>query len=172
MTVSRDLLRLLVLLYFALILAASTSKLVATANAQEAPVSQEKALEKHQGVWIGVSFQRDGKETPGEIVESITRTVEKDHVIWKRNGKSFAGTSLEVFPKEDPATIDVIADGGPSKGKRVLGIYKFEDDKIILCMADPDQPRPTLFKAEAGTKTTLMVFRREKKLSDTSEIKD
>ena len=118
-------------------------------------------LEKQQGTWTAISFRRDGQETPKEIVRTITRTVEGDHVVWKRNGKSFAGTALALDPHQDPRAIDVIADGGPTRGKRVLGIYKLENDRLTLCMADADQPRPREFKAEKGSGHTLMVFMRQ-----------
>jgi uncharacterized protein (TIGR03067 family) len=123
------------------------------------PAKQE--LEKHQGSWLAVSFRRDGQETPAEIVRTITRTVERDHIVWKRDGKSFAGTTVVLDPGQDPHAIDVIPDGGPSRGKRVLGIYKIEKDTLTLCMADPDQPRPRQFKAEKGSRHTLMVFKRQ-----------
>ena len=106
-------------------------------------------------------FRRDGQDTPQEIVRTITRTVEGEHVVWKRDGKSFAGTALVLDPGQDPKAIDVIADGGPSRGKRVLGIYKIDSNKLTLCMADPDQPRPRQFKAEKGSGHTLMVFTRQ-----------
>ena len=61
-----------------------------------------------------------------------------------------------------PRHIDVIPDGGPSRGKHVLGIYRLEDDELTLCMADADQPRPREFKAEKGSRQTLMAFRRQK----------
>ena len=118
-------------------------------------------LEKQQGTWVAVSFRRDGQDTPREIVRTITRTVEGEHVVWKRNGKSFAGTALVLDPGQDPKAIDVIADGGPSRGKRVLGIYKIDSNQLTLCMADPDQPRPRQFKAEKGSGHTLMVFARQ-----------
>ena len=129
----------------------------AALGAQE-PAKQE--LARHQGTWTAVSFRREGQETPAEIVRTITRTVEGDHVVWKRDGKSFAGTTVVLDPGRDPKAIDVLPDGGPSRGKRVLGIYKIEKDTLTLCMADPDQPRPREFKAEKGSKHTLMVFRR------------
>jgi uncharacterized protein (TIGR03067 family) len=125
----------------------------------QAPTKQE--LEKHQGNWVAVSFRRDGQETAAEIVRTVTRTVEGDHVVWKRDGKSFAGTTVVLDPRQDPGAIDVIPDGGPSRGKRVLGIYKLDKDRLTLCMADPDQPRPREFKAEKGSRHTLMVFKRQ-----------
>ena len=118
-------------------------------------------LTHHQGTWVVTSFIRDGVETPAEIATSIVRVVEGDHVVWKRAGKSFAGTSLVLDPTTIPKSIDVMPDGGPSKDKRVLGIYQLEAEILTICMASPDQPRPKAFRAEKGTGQTLMVFRRE-----------
>jgi uncharacterized protein (TIGR03067 family) len=120
----------------------------------------EQAIAAQQGTWLAASSRRDGADAPAEIVRTITRTVENDHVVWKRNGKNFAGTAIVLDPSKMPATIDVIPDGGPSQGKRVLGIYKLEKDRLTICMADADQPRPREFKAETGSKQTLMVFTR------------
>lgn len=116
---------------------------------------------RHQGTWAVVSFHRDGQETPREITASIKRIVKDDHVVWTRAGKSFAGTTVVLDPTREPKTIDVLPDGGPSRDKRVLGIYRLEGDRLTICMADPDQPRPREFKAEKGSKCTLMTFRRE-----------
>jgi uncharacterized protein (TIGR03067 family) len=146
----------------------SSGALLAACLSAGLAIAQEHAkqeLEKHQGTWIAVSFRRDGQETPGEIVRTISRIVENDHVVWKRNGKSFAGTIMVLDPGQVPKAIDVIPDGGPSRGKHVLGIYLLEDDKLTLCMADADQPRPREFKAEKGSRQTLMTLRREKKQS-------
>jgi uncharacterized protein (TIGR03067 family) len=117
--------------------------------------------ERHQGTWRATSSIYDGQEAPEEIVRSITRTVEKDHVVWKREGKSFAGTRIELDPSRDPRTIDVIPDGGKDRGERVLGIYKLEKDRLTICMAAPGQPRPGAFKAEKGSGCTLRTFTRE-----------
>ncbi len=121
----------------------------------------KEELARHQGTWAVTSFVRDGEETPKEIASSIVRIVEGDHVVWKREGKSFAGTSLVLDPTTDPKSLDVIPDGGPSKDKRVLGIYKLEGDVLTICMAGPDLARPKSFTAESGSRLTLMTFRRQ-----------
>jgi uncharacterized protein (TIGR03067 family) len=136
------------------------SPYVGSISAQHAA---RQELDRQQGIWIAVSFRHDGVETPVEIVQTISRIVEGDHVVWKREGKNFAGTAIVLDPSRDPKTIDVIPDGGPSRGKHVLGIYQIEHDVLTLCMADADQPRPREFKAEKGSRQTLMIFRREKK---------
>ncbi len=123
----------------------------------------KQELDRQQGTWIAVSFRRDGAQTPAAIVRTISRIVKGDHVVWKRDGKSFAGTAIVLDPGQNPKAIDVIPDGGPSRAKHVLGIYRLENDELTLCMADADQPRPREFTAGKGSRHTLMTFRRDKK---------
>ncbi len=118
-------------------------------------------LERHQGSWRVISFERDGKQTPTEIIDSIERIVEGDHVVWKRNGKSFAGTTMKLNPKAEPSTIDLAPDGGPDREKVVRGIYKFEGDTLTICTSDADKPRPKEFKAASGSGWTLIKFRKK-----------
>ncbi len=126
----------------------------------EDPAPLKKELEAHQGVWQAVSYRIGEKETPKEIVDSIVREVKGDHVLWKRDGKSFAGTKMEVDPTKSPATIDVIPDGGPHKGEKVLGIYKIENERLTLCMAPRTKPRPENWEAPKGSGISLMVFKK------------
>ena len=121
----------------------------------------QEELARHQGTWAVTAFVRDGEETPKEIATSIIRIVDGDHVTWKREGKSFAGTSLILDPSTDPRSLDVIPDGGPWKDQRVLGIYKREGEILTICMAAPTMPRPRAFTARSGSGWTLMTFRRE-----------
>jgi len=122
----------------------------------------QEELERHQGTWRASTSVYDGQDAAPDIVRSITRTVDKDHVVWKRDGKSFAGTKIELDPSRDPKAIDVIPDGGQDRGERVLGIYKLEGDRLTICMAAPGQPRPKAFKAEKGSGYTLRTFIRER----------
>ena len=95
---------------------------LSAAFADDEAIKEE--LDRHQGTWRANSSIYEGQEAPEAVVRSITRIVEKDHVVWKRDGKSFAGTKIELDPSRDPKTIDVIPDGGKDRGERVLGIYK------------------------------------------------
>lgn len=124
--------------------------------------SAGEELARHQGTWRVTSSIYEGEEASAEIVRSITRTVEQSHVVWKRDGKSFAGTRIEFDPSRDPRTIDVIPDGGKDRGQRVLGIYKLEKDRLTICMSAPGKLRPTEFKAEKGSGWILRTFSREK----------
>jgi uncharacterized protein (TIGR03067 family) len=124
------------------------------------PLTVERA--KHQGTWAVTSSIRDGQPAAADVVASIRRVVDRDHVVWKRDGKNFAGTRFEIDPTKTPRTIDLIPDGGPNRDKRVLGIYRLEGDDLTICIADVDQPRPSAFEAKPGSKQTLQTFKRVK----------
>ena len=128
---------------------------------KETKLQQEETL--HQGVWQVTSFMRNGKETAKETVDSIERMVDGKHVVWKRDGKRFAGTTVELNPEINPKTLDVSPDGGTMKGEKLLGIYKLEGDILTICMAPKGKDRPAKFEAIPGTDDTLMVFKKKTK---------
>jgi uncharacterized protein (TIGR03067 family) len=122
---------------------------------------REREIARHRGTWLVTSFVSDGTEATPEIVGSIRRVVKGDHVIWERDGKRFAGTTMELDHTREPKTIDVVPDGGKSRGKRVLGIYKLDGDILTICMAQVGQDRPMDFEARKGRGRTSMTFKRE-----------
>ena len=128
------------------------------------PVDGPDELAKHQGTWAVVSQVRDGQDAPANVVASIRRVVEGDHVTWIREGKNFAGTKVVYDVTKSPHALDLIPDGGPHRGEHVLGIYKLEGDTLTICVADPGEPRPSAFEAAAGSKRTLQTFKRIKAL--------
>jgi uncharacterized protein (TIGR03067 family) len=125
------------------------------------PVEIPPSLVAHQGRWRGVATEREGKSADPSLARSILRTVSGDRVVWSRDGKTFAATRMKADPGATPwPTIDLLPEGGPSRGKTVVGIYRIDPEtrRLTICMADPDMPRPSEFAARPGQKQTLMVF--------------
>ncbi len=122
------------------------------------PALEDVAL--HQGAWSVVRFEREGVTTPAEVLGSIERVVEGDHIAWSRDGRRFAGTRFVIHPAVSPRQIDLIPDGGPERETVILGIYRFDEDGVLtICIADAGQPRPTAFSSPPGSKRNLQVFR-------------
>jgi uncharacterized protein (TIGR03067 family) len=145
----------------AYVFVAAMAVFAVSAAAQTDGDAVKKALTEQQGTWITKSSIFDDKPAPQALVRSIKRIVTDDHAVWERDGKRFAGTTITLGPDKDPKTIDVLPDGGPKRGERVLGIYKLEGDTLTICMAGPGQPRPNIFKAAKGSGHTLRMFQRE-----------
>jgi uncharacterized protein (TIGR03067 family) len=131
----------------------------------------EDELKRHQGTWAVTSSIYDGRPAPEEVVRSIKRIVNDNHVVWKRDGKSFAGTTVQLDPVAEPKAIDVIPDGGRNRGERVLGIYKLDGDRLTICMAAPGQPRPKEFQADKGSGCTLHTFSRVRTASPSKQAR-
>lgn len=102
--------------------------LVVTPSTGDDAVTPPDELSRHQGTWSVERSVRNGKEGPPEVMKEIVRIVDGDRVIWKRDGKSFAATTFELDAEAEPKRIDLIPEGGPNRGDRVLGIYRFEDE--------------------------------------------
>lgn len=133
--------------------------LTPTLAADDASTAESERA-RHRGTWVATSMIRDGESAPAAVVGSIRREVEGDHVAWTRDGKRFAGTRFEVDPSPSPRALDLLPDGGPSRGERLLAIYKFEEETLTICVADVGRPRPVRFEAGPGSRQTLQAFRR------------
>lgn len=144
----------------ALLIALASTLGPGTLDGSPAADASAVELRRHQGTWVVTSAIFDGQESDPEVAASIRRVVDGDHAVWRRDGQAFAGTRIELDPTAEPKTIDVLPDGGPNRGRRTPGIYRFEGDSLTICMAPPGGARPDAFEAQAGSGRSLMTFRR------------
>jgi len=52
---------------------------------------------------------------------------------------------------------------GPFFGRTLLGIYKLEKDRLVVCCEADGKTRPTAFEAKEMTRNMLLTYMREKK---------
>lgn len=110
-------------------------------RADDAKVSGD--LKKLQGTWVNA-----GSEGPdstwkfdGETVKATVNGAEYTCSV-KIDEKAKPHTSIDFTVKEGP---------GDSSGKTAKGIYKFDGEKLAICIAMPGiETRPTDFKIVEG----------------------
>jgi len=73
--------------------------------------------------------------------------------IENEEGVQTVTVKIKLDPSKSPKTIDAEMTEGPAKGKAFRGIYKFQDDTQVICLAPSDKDRPTKFDSKEGTVT-------------------
>lgn len=111
-----------------------------------------------QGHWHAV---QEGKKLGKEVI------FDKDSVLFiemTTKGKEVnmvgsARTSFRVDNSKSPAHIDFVQLEGDRLGQTKEGIFSFEGDKLKLCIADFESPRPAAFAS--AEKTVFLVLERK-----------
>jgi uncharacterized protein (TIGR03067 family) len=114
-------------------------------------------LEKMKGDWTLVYVETDGKKRTAEDFKEFSRSVSGESytvTVETEEGVQNIGVKiLKLDPSKSPSTIDVEMTDGPSKGKTFRGIYKFEGETQVICLAGSDKERPQKFDSKEGTIT-------------------
>lgn len=114
--------------------------------------------EKFQGVWKRVSIIDDGKKVEGAEKSSVVFSG-SDYTL--KDGDKVKGKgTYKLDDSKSPKEFDVMPGAGPYKGKTLKGIYKFDGDQLIYCIAGPDLDRPKEFASPAGGKLRLYTNKR------------
>jgi uncharacterized protein (TIGR03067 family) len=143
------------------LLFATTAPLTA-ADARDEAIKKER--QRYEGTWQVVALEVDGNKVAEEDAKKITVRNEADGK-WtiEVEGKVIARGSSEIDPTKKPKTVDLLHTEGQNQGKTQRGIYELGDDTRKVCLAQPDQERPTEFAATAGSGHILAVLKRVKK---------
>jgi len=118
-----------------------------------------KALTDIQGEWKLESLTIAGKviENPGDRTFTIRG---------KMGGTPFPRLGFRVFqfdPSKNPKTVDSGFEGKESFNAEMLGIYRWENETLTLCLAKSKKDRPTEFTSTAENGFELRVYKRSKK---------
>lgn len=128
-------------------------------------ISQE--ISKLGGPWQIVSTQTDGKDFTdrlkgfryvfdGQLMKLQDR---QGRPVMRADNKPDERPFL-INVQTNPKTIDMTIQV-KTKAFLSLGIYRIQDDELMLCLAEPGSPRPADFKSKNGV--TLLVLQRRKK---------
>jgi uncharacterized protein (TIGR03067 family) len=113
-----------------------------------------------QGTWQALWLAQDGRKMTAEEVHDTRLLVSGDRYTLHRGGHDFRGTISRVDRTGRAGVVDFVADE-PGDGQRPwLGIYLLGDDELSVCVAPPDQDRPTSFTARRGSGHSLYLLKR------------
>jgi uncharacterized protein (TIGR03067 family) len=138
----------------------ATGKIVARADDKG---DVEKEFKKFQGTWTYERVEAEGKEIPIAQFEDMTVTFEGDKYFVKNGDEVVQTATHKLDPTQSPKTLDATIADGPNKGALILGIYEISEDKLKVCFDPEGKKRPTEFKTEPGSPTTLVIHKRVKK---------
>jgi uncharacterized protein (TIGR03067 family) len=124
--------------------------------------------EKLDGTYLIVGFEQGGVELPEEVLKAspeASRTVKiavDKMTFMTKDGKEKTIT-VKFDPTKSPKqlTSTETKDGKLETG---VGIYKLEGDTLTVCVAESDKEadRPKGFKSDKGSKTMVLMLRRQK----------
>lgn len=127
--------------------------------------AQEKnpELTRFQGHWEVIELAEDGKVIPKEAIKEWLPSGGKleivDNAIIFRSpddGKKHVKL-FSIDATQSPKGVEIIT----KEGKDAWGIFRFDDNQLVICMSDPEGKRPTEFSAKAGSKHLLMTLERQ-----------
>jgi uncharacterized protein (TIGR03067 family) len=122
-------------------------------------VSPADALKALKGTWIS----EDGIDS--------TWTFEGETLKASVNGMDYT-CKVKADPKAKPMTLDLLIDEGPedTKGKTSKCIYKFDGEKLVLCVSMPGKDRPKEFETSEGDSYVFEL--KKEKAKEKAEKKD
>ena len=117
------------------------------------------ALAALQGEWAMVFASRDGQPLSAEFVATGRRVVRGRTVTEFFRGQAFMQGTLTADDSQAPMTLDVLLTSPPGRGRRLLGLYEFDGDRLRICVGAPGRDRPAGFEAALGSDHTLTLWR-------------
>jgi uncharacterized protein (TIGR03067 family) len=121
----------------------------------------EDELKRFKAIWRFVEIEAEGQKIPEKAFEKDTLVLKGNQFTSYVAGKVVHGL-FKIDPIAKPKTIDIIFTEGPGKGHSQKGIYELDEDTQKICIAMPDQPRPTEFASKAGSGHIMEILKREK----------
>lgn len=110
------------------------------------------------GKWNLTEREKGGKKAKvsGVTFEFAT---DKMTITDANPGRKKETGTYKIDPTKTPATMDIdVGPNGPS-GQATLGIYKLENDRLVICFVfgpDGKEKRPTAFESKPDSSTVIM----------------
>jgi uncharacterized protein (TIGR03067 family) len=132
--------------------------LLGAADAKEDEIKKER--KKMQGAWQVVTFEVDGQKE--EDAKEYKVIIKDDKYEVTRQDSVISKGTMKIDPTKKPKTMDVVVAEGDNQGQTLPGIYEVDGDTQKVCLAPPEQKRPTKFASETGTGYIYVEYKKVK----------
>src|SRR5262245_28765157 len=118
-------------------------------------------MEKIQGTWKQIAYERDGVKEPLDEQGWEPRVTFSGNtfVVTLADGSIHIKGTYTLDPNRQPKAIDLTDTFGADAGKTFLAIYSLNGDQLVFCAAGAGLDRPTELKTKPGQ--VLRVNQRE-----------
>jgi uncharacterized protein (TIGR03067 family) len=121
------------------------------------PPTYKDDKERLQGHWVAESVD-NGRQLPKEVCDQFTLTFTGSKMKMRALLPDPSHNIFHLDETAKPKQIDLINE---EERRGTFGIYRFDGDRLVLCMGEDDQKdRPTEFTSKGGVKRMLGVFKR------------
>jgi uncharacterized protein (TIGR03067 family) len=110
-----------------------------------------------QGVWSLVSGSVGGR--PGGPDGKLRWTIAGDRVVLEM-GQRWEG-KCTLDPNRSPKRIDLAATSSEGAREQIRGVYEVRGDKLCVCLAFGDEPRPETLRSNKGASQISLTLKRE-----------
>jgi uncharacterized protein (TIGR03067 family) len=124
---------------------------------KEEPANAAAERAKFQGDWKHLSFNLNGEPAAAHVVAGFVFRFENTRYSITNKGKVTSQGTFTLDPTASPAAIDFTESGGVA----IHGVYRFEGDRLTICMRE--KQRPTDFESRPGQQRNLIVLERKSK---------
>jgi uncharacterized protein (TIGR03067 family) len=115
-----------------------------------------------KGKWVAVSIKQGGFPVPEEAAKMFKFSFDGKEYLNSAPGQSEEG-GYKIDSSKSPRTIDFDIKTGNDKGKKQLGVYKLDGDKLTIVAATAGETeRPKSTEPGADDPVLLVVLEREK----------
>ncbi len=141
----------------------------AVTPAAEVPVIQDAqfeasitpTLQKLQGEWLPLELITSGKPLEKAYLPYGSRSHSGLETKVVFGGQTMLHAKVRMNESASPIEVDYLNLVGKSKGSISLGLFRWEDDEAVYCIAAPGAPRPADFSCEAGSGRTFSRWKRK-----------
>ncbi len=118
-------------------------------------------LKDLNGTWVPSKGELNGEKAPDDFIKSIKLTI-TDGKYAVEVGEQKETGSFTIDAVKKPATMDIHANDGPNKGKKILAIYELAGDTLKVCYKLGEGKRPEEFTSTKDNNQFLVTYKRKK----------